>query len=799
MDRTPLRLIPAVGLTSMSMVAYQLHLSHFLSLVQWHHFAFMVISVALLGLGAGGTLLAIFRSWFLVRSGFLLPFLMILSGLLLSVAIRISRIPAIRFDSYRLFIDPEQALHLLATYLLFFLPFLAGGLAIGLVYVKYTTQTGKYYFADLLGAGLGGPLAILLFWNVQPIAISSLIALLPLVAGLFLLRKVHLRWYLPLMASVLFSILYNQQVPFNPHHSEYKSMSQAMQLPEVEVIAEQNSPYGLVQALYAPTMRYGPGLSVSFTGEVPQNHTVYNNADWFGVVILFSRQDTSHILDYTTSGLPYHLSSPYSVLIPRSSTGVLIAQAVTKKASRIVGLEPHGAVTDLMKYQYVEMTDSLFFLPEVENVGIAPRTFLSRSELKFDLIQVPVIGAFGGTVGLQAMEEETLLTLEGFREMWDALQPEGMLCLSSWLDYPVRYPYKLVTTIAQGLKEAGIENPGRHIICIKSWGTITYCIKKAPFTATEISKARQFTEDLGFDPVLFPDMAFPASDTVNNDQMGESLVRTIHRIIGRDYQQVLDTYRFHIAPATDNRPYFSQFLKWDHFPEYRHQMAERSSAFLELGYFIVLITLVQVLVLAVLLIVLPLFKLGWRGSHKSWALVYFGGLGIGYLFFEIVLIKHFTVYLGHPVYAMAFVISALLISSGLGSLYSSRFQPTLRMIIGLSVIICAGIVLFGLLSSLFIRVALSFDMSFRLILAFLFMAVPAFGMGMAFPMGLRYLSHENPSLVPWAWGINGCTSVISTALATIIAVEAGFLALMLLAAACYAMVCGATLAVSLRK
>ncbi|HDZ58981.1 MAG TPA: spermidine synthase-like protein, partial [Ignavibacteriales bacterium] len=158
------KLSVSLVLISIAIIAYQIALIQILSIVQWYHFAYMIISVALLGFGAAGTFIAIFRKFLLKNIDSLLPVLMILSGLLMAVVVGISQSSLIRFDSYRLFSDYTNAWRLLTTYLLFFLPFFFGALAIGLIFVKHINKIGLLYFANMLGSGIGSLAAIILMW-----------------------------------------------------------------------------------------------------------------------------------------------------------------------------------------------------------------------------------------------------------------------------------------------------------------------------------------------------------------------------------------------------------------------------------------------------------------------------------------------------------------------------------------------------------------------------------------------------------------------------------------------------------
>jgi hypothetical protein len=200
------------------------------------------------------------------------------------------------------------------------------------------------------------------------------------------------------------------------------------------------------------------------------------------------------------------------------------------------------------------------------------------------------------------------------------------------------------------------------------------------------------------------------------------------------------------------------------------------------------VTLLQIALVAVILIVLPLFRVGWQGTRRRWTLLYFSGTGIGFMFFEIVLIQKLVLTLGQPVYATAAVLATLLVCSGAGSLASSRVSATRRnlMVTGLAI---AGLVL---LYAHLLMPALDLSMRWppgaKAAAVFLLLAPPAFLMGMMFPLGLRRLARSDETHIPWACGIDSCLSVSATALATLIALGAGFAFVMQGAAAAYVVV-----------
>ncbi len=244
-------------------------------------------------------------------------------------------------------------------------------------------------------------------------------------------------------------------------------------------------------------------------------------------------------------------------------------------------------------------------------------------------------------------------------------------------------------------------------------------------------------------------------------------------------------YDFNIRPATDNKPYFSQYIKWDHFFRLAEFFGNRSIPFFGIGYLLVIVTFLQVLLASLLLIILPLFKIGFKGQGKAGILFYFAGIGMGYMFVEMVLIQHFILYFGNSVYAGSAVITSLLVFSGVGSFYSgsiARNKKSMNRVWVFIIVVLAGYA-FGL--SFLLQQTVQWSLMFKWLAVLIVIGPPAFCMGIPFPSGLAYVSQTNPSMLPWAWGINGCVSVISTVLATILAVEAGFTSVMLFGVAGY--------------
>ncbi len=787
------RLLISVGFLSVAIIAFQLVLMQILSITQWYHFAYMVISVAMLGFGFSGSVLAVARRWFLDRADTLLPLLMILSGLSMAIVIPFTQSLLGGFDMYLLFVDTSQIWLLVATYLVYLIPFFLAALAIGLIFVKYVSSIGTAYFANLIGSGLGGLVAIAFLWSFFPNQLPGFVALFPVLAGLLLIGNEY-RAALISVSSVsaiiaIFFIVNPSQLTV----SEYKSISRTMNLPQATIEEERVSPHGLVQVVSSDALRHAPGLSLAYTGEIPVRKAVFNNGEWFGPLVAWTREDTTHMMDYSTTALSFITRQRERVLVINAGTGTDISHALTHGVRHVTAIEPNIPVISMMMREYAGEIDSLFHHPAVDMHTIEPRTYLKTTGEQYDLIMLPTVDAFGGTAGLYALQEQYTLTREAFSEMWHRLSPDGMISITSWMDYPVRNPLKILATLVALLEKEGVDAIEDHLVAIRSWGTVSFFLQRSPVTPGEIDAIREFCRTMFFDPVILPDLR-EGERTRYNDVEDRSFFDYVDEILDSDRETLYTDYDFHLQPASDNRPYFSQFLRWQSIPHLRELFGDQAVPFLEVGYLIVAVTFVQIFVAAVVLILLPLFKIGFRGSGKMWTVFYFSGLGLGFMFIEIVLIQRFILYLGHPIYAAAAVITALLICSGVGSYVSSRFnavRPTLRRAAG---IVAGFTLLYILILPFLLEWTIGLTLGIRGLLSFVIIAPPAFFMGMPFPLGLRYVSSRNESHVPWAWGINGCMSVVSTALATIIAVEFGFVVVMLCAAGAYGVAVGVNVA-----
>ncbi len=785
------RISLAVGLISVSVIAFQLVIMQIMSISQWHHFAYMVISMAMLGFGAAGTALALFRDFFRKHFDRFFPWLCTAAGITMAAAVWLSGRFG-DFDAFRLFFERRQIGLLIFIYLTYCLPFFFAGLAITLAFYKEVHRIGSLYFANMVGSGLGAVLVIVLFWLARPAVLPGLLSLLGFAAA-WITRaggwKFNSVWALGLLVPLISVVN-----PAMPEPSEYKAIYNSLRLPGAEVVYSSTSPHGTLEVVEAEAQRFSPGLSLKFTEEPPVRKVMYNNGEYYGTLLGRGLVESGeHVLDYSTRALPYAFREPDKVLVLNAATGTDVSHAVARNASRITAVEPNRDANRLLARTHPEWIDSLFHEPRVRLTTATSRSYLNRSrDARHDLIVMPVLGTFGGTAGVHAMQEQYHLTEEAFAEMWKQLSGSGMLVATAWMDYPLRPALKLLTTWRKVLEREGVDRTEQHLIAVRGWGTATFVLSKSPVSEEEREAIREFAGSLNFDPLLLEDIQPGERDRFNRIE-NPAVFDYFDAVAYGDVDQFIEDYTFNIAPAVDEQPFFSHFLEWRAIPELREYYGDGQLPYMELGFVLAGVTFVQIVLASLVLILLPLVKIGWRGGRLRWTFLYFSGTGLGFMFFEMVLIQKMVLYLGLPVYATAMVLAALLLFSGLGSYQTFRVSADRATTFRIGVVIAGLILLYAFFMMPLLDLTMSWAWLLRGLVMFLLMAPPAFFMGMMFPLGLGRLSADNESHIPWAAGIDSCLSVSATALATLIALEAGFGIVMGIAAAAYGMVALASL------
>jgi spermidine synthase len=787
----------SIALVSATALAYEVLLMRLFSIIQWHHFAYMMISLALLGYGVSGAFLMLLQRPLLQRFAASYITNLALFGITAVGCFLLAQ--HIPFNAEEVLWDARQTGWLLCTYLLLALPFFFAANAIGLALIHYRARLSRIYAADLLGAGLGSIGILALLFAVPPLQALMVLGLLGICAALLATRELQQRsgtvWLLlPLVLALLLLPGSWSTLEMSP----YKGLSQTLLVKDTHIIAEHSSPLGLLSIVESPTipLRHAPGLSLNATTEPPAQLGIFTDGDGLSVITRYSgdRQTLAH-LDQLTSALPYHLQPVKRVLVLGAGGGTDVLQARYHRATNIDAVELNPQFARLVSTDYADFAGHLYQQAGVTLHIAEARSFATGSAGDYDLIQVSLLDSFSASAsGQYAVSANHLYTTEALAEFLLQLAPDGFLSITRWIKLPPRDTLKLFATAIAALRASGVTEPGQQIILIRGWQTSTLLVKNSAISLQEINRVREFCAARSFDVAWYPGMTRDESNRYNRLR-SPWFHDAAAALLGDAPERFLDDYKFNLHPASDDRPYFFHFFKWRTLAEVL-QLRERGGAALaDTGYLILVATLVQAVLASLLLILLPIWifrrrnKSAQQGVRPSMVIGYFFILGLAFLFIEIAFIQKLLLFLHHPLYAIAVVLSSFLVFSGLGSAWLGRTPAASRGIqLGRAVtaIVLLGTAYLLLLGPLLGHLTMLPD-SLRILLSVALIAPLAFCMGMPFPLGLAQLADHAPGLMPWAWAINGCASVISAVLATLLAIHLGFSTVIAMALALYAL------------
>lgn len=782
-----LKIFFSIFICSASSLAYEIVLTRVFSISLWYHFAFMVISIAMLGIGASGTLLSLYPG---LKNPDHVGTYNVLLGMGISLSYIISN--QIPFDPVKLSWSPMQVLYIGIYAITISVPFFFAGLIVITAVSSRTDKCSLFYGGDLLGAGSGAFAVILLLRFVQPETGIFIISLFCFSAAILACGK-KLKAAAVLLILLTVFVLFTNPSFIRLRISPYKDLQTALKYPGAEHMKTYISPYSRIDVFKSPAVRFAPGMSLRYLEALPEQIGLTIDGGESNAITRYSDKRFMAFLRSLPSALSYELINPPMDTI---RTDGLLQKAGEKD---ILLLDPRGGlqaiIADYYGFPHARKIESNPFVVEVMNKdfhdfsgGIYSSntwTGLGRSWLKyrgekFDLIDIQFMGAApSGSFGIS---EDYRFTVEAFREYFRHLKPEGFLSIHMFVLPPPRIELRIMNTAVKAMEEFGIQNAEQYIAAIRSWGTISLLIKRSPITNREIEIIKQFVLDRRFDIVHYPGIHEEETNLYIRMPANEYF-HAFQNILHHEKRSAfINTYVFDTKPVHDDKPFFNYYLKIENTREIYNLMGRKWQYFLEEGY-ILLAVFLQVLLASIILIILPV--LASRSSHGNVQgktpdrcnlshifLPYFALIAIGYMFIEVSLIQKMILSLEHPSYAVAVVLTSLLVSSGIGSLCSHSIpglqSPMTLLLISALTFAC------GMFLPTFSDSIAPLAFPYKFLLAFFVISPLGLFMGIPFPAGLRMLSKRNESLIPWAWAINGCISVLAPILAVLIAMSSGF-------------------------
>jgi hypothetical protein len=803
------------------------------SVGSWSNFGHMVISIALLGFGFAGTLLTFIQKrvernperWLYTSAVLFMPALVLAHV----VAQRVQFNPALITS------DPGQLWLVAAYYGAYGVPFIVGAIFVGVSFIALSDHVHRLYFWNMLGSGLGG-LALLPAMFVLPperLFIPVCVACFLAAAafcwyeedGRLELDTLRLGANLGLTVASLAVLFFAGDI----HVSPFKSISYARKFPDSRLVARTYGPMGVLDVYDSSFLHFAPGLSLRASldlDEMPDHAYMGLYIDGggpIGVIRKLSAREGRYS-GYLPMAAPYRVLDKPKVLLVQLGGGISVSVALEQGAGQVEVVEANPQVIHLIRDDPTirKFNADLLRDPRVTVRAGDARAFAATTRERFDLVEVSLIDSTGlSQPAGYAIDENYVYTVEGLRDYLHCLKPDGILSITVWnrLDPPRNVP-KLLATVVEATKHEGEGDPKDRIVFFDQFlATATIMVKNSPFTPAQVGRLRTFCRRMAFDLPYYPDMAaddarfdevlkafwtsYRAPDELEaqaaNPAPGEPQRPLLD--MGRYYQgcaqwllngrsrELFSGYVFDVRPATDDRPYFTAYLKPRTLPFFLARFRDVSD---EWGYILLWGTLLQSVLFGLLIIALPI-AFRWRELFSGrggtgGVIAYYSCLGLGYMLVEIVLIQKFVLFLAAPIYAVSIVITSMLVLSGLGSRFSARYAGNRVRGVRLAVaVIIPAMLFYAFLLDPILRVLLPLPLLLKFLLAILIMAPAAFFMGFPFPSGLSALAKARPQLLPWAWGMNGALSVTGAVLTKLLSVSYGFPLVLVVAGVTYAL------------
>lgn len=793
-EALPRRGFGGICLASLGVLVFEVALTRILSVTIWYHFAFVVISLAMLGLAVAGIFLY-FVPPLVRRSAILAPWACRLAGASAAGAlVCFARTSVSVRTAEELFSRDVAALCLVAL-----APFLFAGLAISSMLARHARQASTLYFADLAGAGLGCVAVVaMLEWIGAPATVLVAAAVFFAAARGFRKEGSHGRVDAALAILVLglsawaFQAQRSTDVaddpgwrhPFEPRFEKGRAGDTAN---ERALFLGWNSHSRVrVTEPAAPSDGSSPVRTIEIDGTATTG------------MLRIAGQASPETAEAQAGDLRTWIAAPPYAILPERPNVLVIGPGGGREIltgllhrATVTAVEINGLIVGLMTTgPFAEWSGHVYGAPGVTVIHDEARSWVRRTERRFDLIQATLVDTWAATSsGAFALSENALYTVEAFDDFFGHLTDDGVFHVVRWHREPPRESLRAVALMTEVMRRRGIPNPERHIVV----GLDAHGLRDGgrPYSTILWSRSPLTPERLGrlVAHARWREERAPATPMTSVHAPGAAAADDIGRFLtSPDRRQFIDDYPYDVRPTTDDRPFFFSTVRLRDVALFRSESYENEQAVVVLVT--VLATVFGILCAAFLL---PLL-LTWpqlrrtSGPGTAASLVYFCALGGGFMLVEIPLLQRFGLYLGHPVWALSTVLAALLTSTGLGSSLAGWWfgrhhvrGARIAIVLVIAAIMALVFVVPRLLAptlaaALPVRIGVTVALVFPLGIL----------MGFPLPLGIRALASGRRALIPWAWGMNGAASVLASVLAVVIGIDSGFTVAILVGAGCYA-------------
>ncbi|MHC4183468.1 MAG: spermine/spermidine synthase domain-containing protein [Planctomycetota bacterium] len=767
---TPERMIVLVCVFLMSVLTLMLELvqTRIFSVLYWNHLVYFIVTISLLGIAVSGTVLSVSKK---IRT---LPketfYTFCLAGFSISSLLGLFIIAKIPIDLLSFWDNPLiNILGLLLSYSFAMVPYVFFGLLIAGTFIYYPGQSGTTYFVNLLGSALGCLFYIVLIKPLGGNGLILLIFLLGILPLFFYLRKQHRLIIYLIAASILITADWGRRA--------------------IQILPDKNKQYWTYfenrQVEFSQWNAISRVDVLSERGEVDKKLILID-----GDAQTPLKNANVPFVDTSLRELVYHIKGDKvagDVLVIGPGGGVDVIFALRNHAKTVNAVEINPTTADIVSTRFSDYIGNIFSRENVKLHVDDGRSFVRRSDRKYDVIMMFAVDTLGAlSTGAYVLSENYLYTLNAFSDYWRHLKDDGMIQIARWHfnKFP-RETFRVFTTAYEALALNGVAEPFRHLLVIgdKRTDFAGIIISKRPFTNESLPVILKWLERNQLYPL------FAATDEVielNGDSVFNQFAIQAENGMKEEFYQ---DYIFNVKPVTDDSPFFFQYGRWSHVFKAYPIMHEYFNSVIGKWPFLTLLALiVQAIILVTLLVWLPLLKLKRgriKGTKHVPVVIYFALLGIAFMFIEISMIQKLVLLLGHPVYSMAVTIPTILVSAGIGSLYSDFSKAKGNVLIMIAILaLCTLIGGWVLMSTAISEAVLAKSITARVVASIMLLFPIGFLMGIPFPLGIRSLSNR-PEMIPIAWASNGGMSVIGSVIAIVLAMQYGFSFVAVIAAGLY--------------
>lgn len=779
-------------MVALATLMYEILLTRIFSVTMFYHFAFVAISIAMFGMTLGAMLVYLFPQVFTPEHA---PRQLVWSALCFAVTIFFSFLThlAVPFSTEADMLWTLVGMYaLVITYIAISVPFVCSGIVTTLALTKFPRHVSTLYAADLAGAALG---CILVIYTLRmtdgPTAVVVVALLASSGAVLFALpsRMGKLR-VLAALCGMVFLTLAVVNTAMLETRSPFLRLVWVRGQQEARPLYEAWNSFSRIKIYGDPVGRGFPfswGLSPTYPPDRMVRQLFMQIDSEAGAALSKYYGDVRDIehLKYDVTNIVHYIRDDANVLVVGTGGGRDIISALAFDQQSVTGVEINRDIIDSVNEDFGHFTGYLNKDPRVTFVNDEARSWIARQDRAFDILQISLIDTWAATTaGAFVFTENSLYTTEAWEIFLNRLTPRGILTVSRWYfeDGPGEV-YRLTTLASQALLRQGITNPREHIMIVRvrgrkgpddPAGVGTILVSKEPFSAHDVDTIEAVSEQMQFEIVLSPRHARDA----NFDRIAS----------GQDLAAFVAAFPLNIAPPTDDNPFFFHMLRlrdiFNPSLQYQGVTSYNMNAVAILGFLLAI-----VIGLTLVFIIVPLLLRGDRTSLQGSfpLLLYFVGIGLGFMLVEISQMQRLTVFLGHPTYGLSVVLFTVLLSSGLGSFLTRRIhnpeqENTVVMLLSA---LLGVIIIFGTMTPALTRFFQESSTPVRILVSVGILFPLGLFMGMAFPLGMKLAARRSAALTPWLWGINGSTSVCASVLAVAISLSAGISTSFWVGFACY--------------